>query len=90
MSGRLPRRVDQDAAAGVLDHFAGLVDSQFGAIALLAHVQEDEVANAVAARPLEDRSHKLRGLPIGQMSPISKVACDQAGDRPDAFCMATS
>src|SRR5271165_7653463 len=69
--------MDQDAAAGVLDDLAGLVDRQLGAIALLAEVQEHEMTNAVAAGPLEDRSHQLGRLAIGEMAPVSQVPRDQ-------------
>ena len=77
VGGRLPRSVNRDPTAGRLNGRAGLMNRQLRPVALLAQMQQNEVANLVAPRSLQHRTHQLRSLIVRQMSPVSQVAGDE-------------
>ncbi len=64
--------------------------SQGWVIALLAEVEQDEVANRSGSRPLEDGGHELSPLAVREVPPVAEVAGDQEPVTEASACISTS
>jgi hypothetical protein len=53
------------------------MNRQFRLVALLAQVEQHQVAHLPAAGTIEHRSHQLGPLPVREMTPVSQVAGNQ-------------
>ena len=53
VGGRLPRSVNRDPTAARLNGRAGLMNRQLRSVALLAQMQQNEMANLIAPRSLQ-------------------------------------
>jgi hypothetical protein len=65
------------APPGASDGGSGRLERQPGVVALLAQVQQDQVLQGPASRPLEHRLDQLGPLPVGEMAAIAEVPPDQ-------------
>lgn len=90
MGRTLLRGVNDDLSACGVHCVPGRRECQIGMVALLAQMEQHEMAQGRSTRPRQHGFHQFRALPIREMAMIAQVPGDQDPGAPEDFCMATS